>query len=315
MICENVCRRPSVLVANAPCSYGAFEDTVGVQDGLPEPEQVLDHIAACGYDGTDLGPLGWVGEAPEVADALLSRGLALAGGYLDMPFSELDLMDEAMRDLDRLLDVLEAVASLNPPAVRARPTLADSGSPIRRAHPGRAQVDRTLGLDDAGWKRLAEGVTLALDRCVARGFEPAFHHHVTSHVEAPWEIERLLELTEIGLCLDTGHLLVGGGDPIQGLRDWGGRINHLHMKDCRTDVVRAIVEEGKTSDEVWRRHAFCRLGAGDLDVDAFFAGVRDLDFNGWLVVEQDGILDEVWPLEQAFEDQAVNREYLRARGL
>jgi inosose dehydratase len=303
------------VVANAPCSYGAFEDTVGIYEGLPEPVQVLDHIAGSGYEGTDLGPLGWLGEGERLAAALSSRGLGLAGGYLEMPFSEPERMDGAVRELDRLLDVFDVVAASSAQRVPPRPTLADHGSTLRRSNPGRAQDDPSLGLDVDGWARLAEGVTFALVRCRERGFEPTFHHHTTSHVEAPWEIERLLETTDIGLCLDTGHLLVGGGDPIQGIRDWRERINHIHVKDCRIDVVREIVAERAPSEEVWRRHAFCRLGDGDLDVDRFFTQVRDMGYGGWLVVEQDGIPDETWPLEQAMDDQVENRAYLRARGL
>jgi inosose dehydratase len=53
----------------------------------------------------------------------------------------------------------------------------------------------------------------ALELARSRGLEPSFHHHAGSYVEAPWEIERLLELTDVGLLLDTGHLAVGGGDP------------------------------------------------------------------------------------------------------
>lgn len=304
-----------LAVANAPCSYGAFEDTVGIYEGLPEPEQVLDHIARSGYDGTDLGPLGWLGEGQQLATALSSRNLGLAGGYLEVPFSEPDRIEDAMRDLDRLLDVFEIVTARSDQPVPPRPTLADHGSALRRANPGRAQEHPELGLDDDGWKRLAEGVTRALTTCRARGFEPTFHHHTTSHVEAPWEIERLLEMTEIGLCLDTGHLLVGGGDPIRGIREWGERINHIHVKDCKVDVVRDIVAERAPSHEVWRRLAFCRLGGGDLDVDGFLAEVRDMGYGGWLVVEQDGILNDTWPLAQAMLDQADNRAYLRARGL
>lgn len=302
-------------IANAPCSYGAFEDTVGVQAGLPEPREILDHIAGSGYDGTDLGPLGWLGEGDGLAEALASRGLGLAGGYLELPFTESDHMEPALRELDRLLTVFETVRAVAPTGPPPRPTLADHGSPLRRANPGRAGSDRRLGLDDAGWKLLAMNVTRALDRCLERGFQPTFHHHTTSHVEAPWEIDRLLELTDIGLCLDTGHLLVGGGDPVRALRDWGDRINHLHLKDCRTDVIETIVAERAASDEVWRRHAFCRLGAGDLDITGFLETAFDVGVEGWLVVEQDGILDETWPIEEAFSDQAANRGYLRDRGL
>lgn len=303
-----------ILIANAPCSYGAFEDTVGVQEGLPEPERILDHIAASGYGGTDLGPLGWLGEGPSLASALSSRGLGLAGGYLEMPFTQPELMEHAMEELGTLLSIFEIVLESSPQDLRPKPTLADHGSRLRRANPGRAHEDPALGLDEQGWKDLAAGVTRALEACRERGFEPTFHHHTTSHIEASWEIDRLLELTDIGLCLDTGHLLVGGGDPIQALQDWGARINHLHIKDCRTDVIRSLVAERAPSEEVWRRHAFCRLGDGDLDLGSFLKGVLDLEFKGWMVVEQDGILDEAWPAEQAFDDQAHNRQFLQGLG-
>jgi inosose dehydratase len=302
-------------VANAPCSYGAFEDTVDVQEDLPSPVAILDHIAASGYDGTDLGPVGWLGEGRELADGLAARTLQLAGGFLAMPFAQPDAIGEALRQLNRLLDIFDVVTGITAQPLRPKPTLADAGSPLRLANPGRAQWDRTLGLDDPGWRRLADAVARASDRCRERGFEPTFHHHTTSHVEASWEIDRLLELTDVGLCLDTGHLLVGGGDPVAAIRAWGSRINHIHIKDCHTQVVQAIVSEGAPSAEIWRRHAFCRLGAGDLDIDGLLGGIRDIGFTGWVVVEQDGILDDAWPAERAFRDQVENRQFLHARGL
>ncbi len=304
----------SILVANAPCSYGAFEVTVGTHRDLPTPLEVLDHIAASGYDGTDLGPLGWLGEGPELAERLAAHGLGLAGGYLALPFSEPGRLEGALSELAGLLDVFDEVRRALPGHRAPRPTLADAGSPARAANPGRAAEDRALGLDEAGWERFAEGVSRAVALCRERGYEPTFHHHAATYVEAPWEIERLLELTDVGLCLDTGHLLLGGGDPVEALHAWAGRINHLHLKDCSLDVVRSIVAEGAPVEEIWRRHAFRRLGAGDLDVERFLEGVRSIGFSGWMVVEQDGIPDGSWPLARAFADQAENRTFLRARG-
>ena len=305
----------SVFVANAPCSYGAFEITVGVRDGLPTPTEVLDHIASSGYDGTDLGPPGWLGEGSELAGRLAARRLGLAGGYLELPFADPGRMDAALARLTRLLDTFDEVRGVLPDVPAPKPTLADAGSPSRAANPGRAAREVSLGLDDGGWRRLAEGVARAVAVCRERGYEPTFHHHAGTYVEAPWEIERLLELTDVGLCLDTGHLLLGGGDPLDALGAWRERINHLHLKDCRLDVVRGIVEERAPIEEIWRRHAFCRLGEGDLDVDGFLARVRAAGFTGWIVVEQDGIVDEAWPATRAFADQARNRGFLRERGL
>src|SRR5439155_830768 len=81
---------------------------------------------------------------------------------------------------------------------------------------------------------------VAVACCRERGYVPTFHHGTGTHVEAPWEIERVLEDTSIGLCLDTGHLLLGGGDPVRAIREWRGRINHFHLKDARLQVVEGI---------------------------------------------------------------------------
>ena len=151
---------------------------------------------------------------------------------------------------------------------------------------------------------------MAVACCRERGYVPTFHHETGTHVEAPWEIERVLEDTSIGLCLDTGHLLLGGGDPVRAIREWRGRINHFHLKDARRQVVEGIVREAAPVSEIWRRKAFCRLGEGDLDVDAVLEAIRD-SYAGWIVVEQDVLPD---PDGTAAADQRANREYLAARG-
>ena len=139
------------------------------------------------------------------------------------------------------------------------------------------------------------------------------HNEVGTAVEAPWEVERALEFTTVPLCLDTGHLLLGGGDPLGCLRDWIGRVEHLHVKSARLDVMRGIVAEGAAVDQVWRRGAFCPLGQGDLDGDGLLAAVHRLGYQGWIVVEQD-TLPGPGGLRRADADQRANRDYLRARG-
>lgn len=304
-----------VKVANAPVSYGAFEITIGRYDNVPDAIDVLDFVADAGYAGIDLGPLGYLGEGEELLERLTSRKLQLAGAYLQLPFADPDKLEAMLPDLERLLGILDGAGSDTDPVFRPKPTLADYGGPERDAAPGRGQRDRGLGLDDVAWKRLAAGVQRAVDRCRERGFEPTFHHHTATYVEAPWEIERLLETTDVGLCLDTGHLLVSDGDPVAAVREWGERINHVHLKDARKGVIERIVDDGSPLEEIWTRQAFAPLGHGDVDVDAVLQGLRDLDFEGWLVVEQDQIPDPSVSKEQLAAQQVANREYLRARGV
>ena len=300
-----------MTVANAPCSYGAFEITVGVDPNVPSALTLLDEVSEAGYSGIDLGPVGYLGNVDELPARLRDRGLALAGGYFQIEFNDPTRLPDELLQLDRLLDVFDAAADGGPPA---RPTLADAGSESRLAQPGRAQADHSLGWDDAGWARFADSMAQVAERCRGRGYEPTFHPHTATYVEAPWEIEQLLALTDVGVCLDTGHLLVGGGDPVQAARDWADRINHVHLKDAKLDVVRGIVDDRAPVRAIWERRAFCRLGTGDIPLDDVLEKLRAGGYRGWLVVEQDIFPDPDAPDRPAV-DQQRNREYLRARGL
>lgn len=305
----------NVKIGNAPVSYGAFEITIGRYPNVPGPIEVLDLVAKAGYEGIDLGPYGYLGTGEELAERLASRGLGLCGGYLQLPFTWPDRLADTIGELDRLLNLFDAVAGDVEPSFRPKPTLADLGSPEREAAPGQAQRNRALGLDDEGWSHLVTGLTQAVATCRERGYEPTFHHHTATHVEAPWEIERLLDSTDVNLCLDTGHLLVSDGDPVKAITEWGERINHVHIKDARKDVIDSIVEEGHTLEEVWTEQAFCPLGEGDVDVDAVLQGLRSLSYEGWIIVEQDHIPNPATTLDDVAAMQFANREFLRQRGL
>ena len=293
-------------VANAPVSYGAFEATVGGGADVPGADDLLAAIASAGYEGSELGPPGYLGAGAELRARLERHGLELAGGYIPIRFSEPEAWETDREALRASLDLLAAAGTRSTRAV-----LADAGSPARRAALGRAARDRSVGLDDGGWRRFADGVARAAASCRERGLEPTFHHHAGTYVEAPWEIERLLELTDVPLLLDTGHLHVGGGDARQAVSDWGGRVNHVHVKDVRAGVLAAVVRERADMLDAWRRGLFCELGTGDVPLVEFFARLRESPYRGWIVVEQDRILRPGEELAEAAEAQARNRAWLR----
>jgi len=303
-----------IAVANAPVSYGAFELTVGVDPDVPSGVQVLDQVAAAGYAGIDLGPVGYLGDGERLGELLAARGLGLAGAYVELPYSDPDALEDALGELDAILGVFDAVRPYltGPPP---RPTLADKGTKRRAMLPARSVRDHSLGYDADGWRRFAGGLATVLARCRDRGYEPTFHPETGTHVEAPWEIERVLEVSDVGLCLETGHMMLGGGDPVTMLRDLGDRINHVHLKDARRSVMAGIVTDEAPVTEIWTREAFCELGHGDLDADAVLDGLRRISFGGWLVVEQDILPRSAERFARAAAEQRHNRAFLAERGL
>lgn len=189
-------------VANAPVSFGAWNLDASRHPIVPPPERVLAEVAGAGYDGIELGPLGFF-DPRQIA----AYGLELAGAYISIPFGD------GYGHLDATLDVFDAVAPT------ARPILADDG-------------DATARLDDAD-------VVRAVEHARARGYEPTFHHHMGTRVETREQIERLLDAVDVPLLLDTGHLLAVGVDVVEALHAWRDRIDYVHVKDVDLSVLRS----------------------------------------------------------------------------
>jgi inosose dehydratase len=299
----------NITVANAPISYGAFELTVGIDPNVPDGEAILDEVRAAGYAGIDLGPVGYLGDGPVLAERLASRQLGLAGAYLEFPFTDHDALPALYPELDAMLDTFDAVRSAVPGPV-PHPTIADSGSERRRNNPGRSHADWSWGLDDDGWERMRVGLASVVERCRARGYEPTFHHETGTNVEAPWEIQRVLDISDVGLCLDTGHFFIGGGDPVVAIHEWAERINHVHVKDALQSVMDGIVADNVPTMNIWSREAFPAFGNGDANVAGVLAALKDIDYEGWLVVEQDIFPQTSDRFAQAIDDQKKNRRFL-----
>lgn len=295
-----------IKVAGAPVSFGVFE--LAPEDGaeLPGPDTVAGALAEAGYDGIDLGPVGFLGRGTELSERLARHRLGLAGGWIDLPFHDDGAFAASVGVLDEALDAFAEAGATDglPPAL---PTLAASSTPDRAAHPGGGD---DLSLTGLALDRFVGNVARAVDRVRSRGFEPTFHHHACTYVETPAEIETFLDRTDVGLTLDTGHLILGGGDPLTGLVDWADRISHVHVKDARTEVLHAIVASGGGMREVWSRGAFVSLGAGDLDLDSVMSALLGSDYSGWIVVEQDVIPQPGDPADRAVADQLTNRKAL-----
>lgn len=288
-------------LASAPVSFGVY----GLPAGHSLPGAELARVVAeQGYEGVDSGPIGLFGDDATTIALLRSEGLALCGGWIDLPFSEPDAFAGRLGGLDRALDLFEAAqaAGLGP----VRPMLADSGSAERARRPGSGRP----ALDAAGWRAFASSLATAAGRVRERGLSPTFHHHLGTFVETPEEIERFLDSGDVGLTLDTGHLLLAGGDPLEALDRWGDRIDHVHLKDVDTATFRASVAAGRDMQQAWADGPFVRLDEGDLALDAFLDGLAARGYPGWVIVEQDVVIQGPDDLARAVADQRANRRRL-----
>ncbi|HEY9323426.1 MAG TPA: sugar phosphate isomerase/epimerase [Agromyces sp.] len=298
-------------VAGAPVSFGVFEMTPEGASTVAA-DDLLETLAEAGYAGVDLGPVGYLGRARELRSRLARFGLELAGGWVQLPFSDDDAFTASLPSLRDALRVFADAAEAGPDRLPL-PTLADDGSATRRANPGRGAETDPLATE--AWQRLIVNAGRAAELVREAGFEPTFHHHAGTFVESPEEIDRFLAEVEVDLTLDTGHLFIAGGDPAEAVNRWGDRINHLHLKDVDLPVLRRVLAAGGGMPEVWSSGAFVAFGRGDVALAPVMDAMDARGFDGWVIVEQD-VLNAPDVAVDAFraargEDQRVNRAALR----
>ncbi|MFI2648522.1 sugar phosphate isomerase/epimerase family protein [Micromonospora fulviviridis] len=290
-------------VAGAPVNYGIYRTT----DAPVGPDDLLAALARDGYTGVDSGPIGYLGTGETLARRLGTTGIGLAGGWVDLRFADPAGFAADLVQLDAALDVFTA-APAGDPRFAPRPTLACPGNPGRMARPG-TPTDLASALPAAAWPDFAARVQQAADRCRDRGLEPVFHYHLGTDVETEAEADRLLELTDIAICLDTGHLALAGGDPVAAVHRWAGRIGQVHLKDADLAAHARVRAAGGGLMDVVAAGGFCALGRGDVDLAGVLAGLDDIGYAGWLVVEQDAPEDGR-DLDRIRADQHANRRWL-----
>ncbi len=306
---------PVMRIASAPVSFGV-DEIMGDDAWVPEPDDMLDWMVDIGFEGTELGTPGYLGDAGQVHQRLSSRGLEFVGSFLPQHFSRAEKADG---DRAWLRDNLRLVREGSPAGSQPYAILSDQfDEPDRQAFSGRIKEHPEAWLSEARFDTLIDNLHRAAELCREEGLEPVLHPHAGTYVETADEIARVMDRIDpslIGLCLDTGHFRFGGADPAQSVHDYHELIRHVHIKDCRTSVMDDVKREGKGLGEALRRGVFCPLGEGDSGIDAVIEALRSHDYAGWLVIEQDQSLGPSDTPESVVAVQRANREYLRRLGI
>jgi inosose dehydratase len=263
-------------VAAAPISCGVCE-VPGWGRELP-PARVLGEMRALGMAATELGPDGYLPTDPaELRKLLAIYDLTLVAGFLPAILHRPDELDQTVAAAEPVAaqlaamgaEVLVAAAATSTSGYEARPTL-----------------------DEPAWATLAAGVRRLEEVAARHGLALAVHPHLGTVVEGPAEVERLLEATDSGLCIDTGHLLAGGSDPLAVVHQAGDRVCHVHLKDVDSAVAEAWRTGRISYIEAVRAGLFRPLGRGDAPIAPVVAALEHAGYRQWYVLEQDVALPE-----------------------
>ena len=241
-------------------------------------EQAIRDIAAAGYAGTEMfdGNVAAYADRPDELRDLLGRsGVELVSVYTGANFIYADALPDELYRVERAAELAARFG--------ARRLVVGGGA--RRA----------TGTQREDYDRLASALNTVSRIAERNGLSAGYHPHLTTIVESPDELDRLMSRTEIGFCPDTAHLAAGGGDPAALIRRYGDRITHVHLKDLRPDPVE-----------------FLPVGAGVLDFPAVVRAIRESGYDSWLIVELDAYAGD--PGEAAATSKAYLDKLLDAEG-
>jgi inosose dehydratase len=246
---------------------------------------MLEAVRDLGYSGIELGPPGYFGDDPaSVRRTLHAYDLELVGAFAPLRIADEDGFRDDLAFLDSTIEIL-AEAGARGPVV-----LAADENELRLAAAGRPDAQQATALRGDDFRRAAERVELAARRALERGVTATFHPHTATYIESPAEVEALLDSTDpdvVKVCLDTGHAVVGGGDPVELARTARDRIAHLHLKDVDPRVLERVRTRELSVEQAWEQGLFCPFGEGAVDFGAVLSELEG--YEGCAVVEQDRV--------------------------
>jgi inosose dehydratase len=262
-------------VAGAPISWGVCE--VPGWGYQLEPDRVLSEMAGLGLPATELGPDGYL---PTVVSRLQSKladhGLGLVAGFVPAVLHEPGVLEEELERVATQADLLAA---------------AGAEVLVLAAGTGRDGYEAGTDLDATSWAPLVAGIGRVIDLGSERGLTVALHPHQGTVIEGPRQVERLLESSPVSLCVDTGHLMVGGADPVELITAARDRVAHVHLKDVAADLAEQVRVGRMGYRDAVAAGMYRPLGSGDVDVEAIVSALEASDYDGWYVLEQDTVLE------------------------
>ena len=261
-------------IAGAPISWGVNE--VPGWGYQMSAERVLSEAASLGLSAIEAGPEDFLPRDPAEASRMLDeRGLRLIGGFVPAVLHRADERDAELASVEQ----------------QAR-LFAGTGADVLivAASTGQESYEETVELDDDSWDELFGNLASVEEIGARYGLTVALHPHFGTAIERPHHLRRLLDGCETGLCLDTGHLAVGGDDPVEVAEIAADRVRIVHLKDVDRRLAEKVATGELNYEDAVRQGVFRPLGEGDVDIDRVVDLLEGSGYRGWYVLEQDIML-------------------------
>ncbi|MBU8818481.1 sugar phosphate isomerase/epimerase [Mycolicibacterium goodii] len=282
-----------IKIAGAPISWGVCE-VPGWGHQL-DRDRVLSEMRTAGLAATELGPDGFLpSDTGELTAVLGAHDLSCVGGFVPVVLHD--------AEHDPAEDLAGPLASLR---------AANAGVVVLAAATGADGYDSRPTLTERQWATLLSNLDRLAQIADDAGLLAVLHPHVGTMVETREDVDRVLAGSSVPLCLDTGHLLIGGTDPLELAKAVPHRIKHAHLKDVDAALA-ARVRAGEVSyTDAVRAGIYTPLGTGDIDISGIVSVLCDNGFDGWFVMEQDTILDGEPTDEGPLRDVRTSVAYLK----
>lgn len=279
-------------IAGAPISWGLCE--VPGWGYQLTPGQVLGEMRALGLTATEFGPPGFLAADPHArVTQLEAYGMKAIGGFLVVLLH--DPQHDPLPGVDAFVD--ECLA-------------ADADRIVLAAHTGLEGYDERPTLDDLQWAELLRNLDRLSDHARSRGVEAVIHPHIGTMIENADDVQRVIEGSHIGLCLDTGHLAAAGADPVAIAAANPDRVRHVHLKDVDGALAAQVASGALAFGDAVRQGMFQPLGAGDVDIAGMVRTLEGVGYDGWYVLEQDVMLAGQPEGDGPVEDVRTSLTYL-----
>jgi inosose dehydratase len=265
-------------VAAAPISWGICEvPGWGIQ--LPV-DRVLSEMSSLGIKATELGAIGWLPTDPSEIRATLQRyDLSLLGGFVPLV-----LHDPA--EIERSLVAARSAAAMMSAAGGTCFVTAVVSDPDDWQRPP---------LSDDDWAYLMTNLA-EIDAVVGGyGMTQVVHPHVDTLIETAAEMQRFLDDSEVSFCLDTGHLFIGGADPVAIAANYPERVGLIHLKDVSAPIASRLRAGEFTLMSATQAGLFPVVGKGQVPIGEVVSTAEANHFQGWYVIEQDVALTDGEP--------------------